>query len=471
MPLLNRLKQFSDICTDSREIKPGNLFVALPSYTKGPSEIKKHIEQAIAKGATAVIGPEEFKINSVPYYCPLNLQKELSQIATAYYPKQPETIIAVTGTNGKTSVAHFSYQLWSMLGLNAATTGTIGTFSKLNSELFATHSFTTPTPILLHKLLNIMAENNVTHLSLEASSHGLDQHRMDGVKISAAAFTNLTHDHLDYHPSMDGYLLSKARLFKEILPVGKTAIININNNYGRQLRSICQDRGNPVFTLGHTDCDFKIIEHVPTHAGQTLRVEIFGKPYDLNLKLIGDFQAMNALTAAGLVIATGADIEQTIALLEQLESVPGRMQYIGTAKSGGSVYVDYAHTPDALDTTLKTIRPHCTGKIYVVFGCGGDRDHEKRPTMGSIAAKHADFTVVTDDNPRGEDPASIRKDIMYSCPNAYEIGDRKKAIQFAVEKLTHGDVLLIAGKGHETTQTYHDRVESFVDADVAREFI
>jgi UDP-N-acetylmuramoyl-L-alanyl-D-glutamate--2,6-diaminopimelate ligase len=399
-------------------------------------------------------------------------RRRLALMAARFYDMQPRTIAAVTGTNGKTSVASFTRQIWQRLGHEAASLGTLGLVPPRPD---APQSLTTPDPVELHRCLAALAKDGIDHLVMEASSHGLDQRRLDGVAIGAAAFTNLTRDHLDYHGGMDAYLAAKRRLFGELLDVEGTAVLNADDPASTGLAAACAARGLRVLTYGTQGRDLRLLHQRPTQRGQRLTLEIDGRRHEVSLLLAGTFQAANVLAALGLVLATGAQtpgaLDRALDVLGGLEGVPGRLEPVGRTPAGGEVYVDYAHTPDALQTVLQALRPHASARLHVLFGCGGDRDPGKRPMMGEIAARLADAVIVTDDNPRSEDPATIRRAILAAAPRAEEIGDRGEAIARAVATLSAGDVLVIAGKGHESGQIVGDRVLPFDDRDVARRSI
>jgi UDP-N-acetylmuramoyl-L-alanyl-D-glutamate--2,6-diaminopimelate ligase len=390
-------------------------------------------------------------------------------MAAAFYARQPEHIVAVTGTNGKTSTAWFTQQLWEALGLRAASLGTLG-IRGLEIEALRNAkltSMTTPDMVSLMATLADIAVSKVDHLAMEASSHGLSQYRLDGVRIQAAAFTNLTRDHLDYHPDMDDYFAAKARLFSEVLAEGGVAVLNADVPEFKRLADICAQRNITVLDYGRNAQAIRLVERTALAQGQALVIAIHGKNYNVTLPLVGEFMVMNALAALGLVLAElperAGDLVQA---LGTLKGAPGRLQFVPGHKDA-AVYVDYAHTPDALENILKSLRPHTEGKLYCVVGCGGDRDPGKRPIMGRLAATLADVAVITDDNPRSEDPAKIRAAMMQDAPGAQEIGDRRAAIGWAVAQLNKGDVLVIAGKGHEQGQIIAGRVEPFDDVEEA----
>jgi UDP-N-acetylmuramoyl-L-alanyl-D-glutamate--2,6-diaminopimelate ligase len=390
-------------------------------------------------------------------------------LAARFYGRQPRTIAAVTGTNGKTSVAHFTREIWAATGHAAASLGTLGLVSPQGRRPGA---LTTPDPVGLHRDLAGLAASGIEHVALEASSHGLAQHRLDGVRIAAAAFTNLTRDHLDYHVDMEAYRAAKERLFSELLPAGEAAVLNADSPEFARLTALCRGRGHRIIGYGHrAGSDLRLLQREPGSFGQRLAIAAFGSTHRLELPLVGAFQAMNALAALGLALATGTPPEAVFAAVPGLPGVPGRLQLVGQAAAGAPVFVDYAHTPDALAAVLTALRPHAAGRLLVVFGAGGDRDRGKRPQMGRTAAALADRVYVTDDNPRSEDPAAIRRAILAAAPDAVEIGDRGAAIAAAIGELRPGDVLVIAGKGHESGQIVRDAVLPFDDALVAREVL
>jgi UDP-N-acetylmuramoyl-L-alanyl-D-glutamate--2,6-diaminopimelate ligase len=371
----------------------------------------------------------------------------------------------VTGTNGKTSVVGFARQLWTALGHPAASLGTLGLESPAHPGVAG---LTTPDPIALHRLLAELTQAGIDHLALEASSHGLDQHRLDGVQIQAAAFTNLSRDHFDYHGDLEHYLAAKQRLFSELLAAEGTAVLNADQPPFGQLAEACRARGIAVLDYGRNARHLRLVEQTARAHGHTLTVALGGRTARIETGLVGAFQADNLLAALGLVLATGSDPDAALAALGGLQGAPGRLQQVGTHPSGAPVFVDYAHAPDALEQVLRALRPHTEGRLVVVFGCGGDRDRGKRPIMGEIAARLADRAFVTDDNPRGEDPATIRRAVMAGCPGGIEIGDRRAAIRTALAGLEAGDLLVVAGKGHEQGQIVGDRVLPFDDVQEVR---
>jgi UDP-N-acetylmuramoyl-L-alanyl-D-glutamate--2,6-diaminopimelate ligase len=389
----------------------------------------------------------------------------LALAAARFFGRQPETMVAVTGTSGKTSVAAFTRQIWEQAGFAAASIGTTGVVAPGRNEY---GSLTTPDPIALHKLLMELATAGVTHASMEASSHGLDQRRLDGVRLKAGAFTNLGRDHMDYHPTVEDYHRAKLRLFDALLPKGAPAVIFADDPWSAPTVAAAKAAGLTVLTVGrHGDfLTLKRVEH--ERHRQRAEVEHDGQLYEIDLPLAGDFQIYNALVAAGLAIATGTPAARAIAALEKLKGAPGRLDLVGTTAEGAPVYVDYAHKPDALENVLTSVRPFTTGRVVVVFGCGGDRDRGKRPIMGEIATRLADVVIVTDDNPRSEVPAEIRAAILAAAPGAIEIGDRRRAIHDAVSMLHAGDTLIVAGKGHEEGQTVGAETLPFSDHEEVR---
>jgi UDP-N-acetylmuramoyl-L-alanyl-D-glutamate--2,6-diaminopimelate ligase len=452
------------LTADSRAVKPGDLFAALPG---GKMDGRDYIEDAIARGAVAVLAPAGTVIadRRAALITDENPRRRFALMAAKFFGSQPATMAAVTGTNGKTSVANFTRQIWSTIGLPAASFGTIGLVSPKRHEA---GTLTTPDPVALHRLLAELAEEGVTHAAFEASSHGLDQYRLDGVVLSAAAFTNLTRDHLDYHGDMAAYWQAKRRLFAELLPDWGSVVFNADSEQAEDLLTLAQERGLSTVSFGAAGADIQILNVAPAAAGQEITLSVAGRRYDLLLPLAGDFQVSNAACALGIAIATGADPDRAVAALEKLEGVPGRLQLVAQNSKGAAVYVDYAHTPDGLETALRALKPHTEGRLIALFGCGGDRDPGKRPMMGAIAARLSDYAIVTDDNPRTEEAAAIRAQVMVGCPNAEEIGDRRTAIRTAIAMAGKGDVVVLAGKGHESGQIVGKTVLPFDDAEEAR---
>jgi UDP-N-acetylmuramoyl-L-alanyl-D-glutamate--2,6-diaminopimelate ligase len=468
--------EIAGITADSRRVEPGFLFAALRG-TK--SDGRAFAGEAVARGAVAILtdDPDALALDAemrgrVAIITDPNPHRLLAVFAARFHVRQPHTIVAVTGTNGKTSVAHFTREIWTALGYGAASLGTLGLVSPSLSSIGGRRpgALTTPDPVALHRDLAELAEAGIERVAIEASSHGLAQYRLDGLSLAAAAFTNLTRDHLDYHGDMDSYRAAKWRLFAELLKPGGSAVLNADSPEFAGLEALCRGRGLEVVRFGsEPGSELRLVERVPLPAGQRLIAEILGERCEIALPLVGGFQASNVLAALGLAIATGADRRAAAAVLPHLSGVPGRMQFIGETATGGAVFVDYAHTPDALATVLSALRPHAGRRLAVVFGAGGDRDRGKRPLMGSVAIRLADLVYVTDDNPRGEDPEAIRRAILDAAPGAIEIGDRREAIATAIAGLGRGDILVIAGKGHETGQIVGDRVLPFDDAAVAGE--
>ena len=461
--------RLSGLTVDSRAVKPGMLFAALPGARWHGAEF---IGPALRMGAAAILTDAEGArlaaeaLDSSPAALVVadDPREALAYASALWFGAQPATMVAVTGTNGKTSVATFARQIWMALGHGAINIGTTG----VEGAWEAPSSHTTPDPITLHAMLAEAAAAGVTHAAMEASSHGLDQRRMDGVRLSSADFTKLTQDHLDYHHTMQAYAEAKAGLFTRLLPEEGTAVVNLNGAGGAEMLALAEARGLKTIAIGRDPlADLRITGQRYDATGQDLRFDWKGQPQQVHLNLVGGFQAENVLVAAGLVIAAGAAPGDVFRTLAALSGVRGRMQLAATRKNGAAVYVDYAHTPDALETALKALRPHVLGRIIVVFGAGGDRDTTKRPLMGAAARANADVLFVTDDNPRSEEPAAIRAAILAACPDANEVGDRAEAILLGVDALGPGDALLIAGKGHETGQTIKGQVYPFDDVEQA----
>jgi UDP-N-acetylmuramoyl-L-alanyl-D-glutamate--2,6-diaminopimelate ligase len=462
---LDTAKRFAGLASDSREVKPGYLFAAL-SGTKADGAA--FVEDAVSRGAAAVlgrpdIGPAVEKLG-VPFIAHENPRAELAHYAAAFYGAQPATVAAVTGTNGKTSITVFLREIWTALGKSAASMGTIGVVTP--SETIKLNN-TTPPPIELHRLLAELKRSGIDHLALEASSHGLDQERMAGMDVAAVAFTNITRDHGDYHPTFEAYLACKLRLFRELARTDAAAVVNVDAAHSEAFVAAAKERRLRLFTVGEKGDGLKLVSRKLTGDGQTLEIAYDGRSHTVALPLVGAFQASNALVAAGLAIGLGEKAQGVFAALERLKGAPGRLEKVAYAKSGAPVFVDYAHTDDALANVLTALRPHTRERLAVVFGCGGDRDKAKRPLMGAVAARLADRLIVTDDNPRGERPAAIRAEILAGCPGATEIGDRAEAIRAGIAALSEGDILVIAGKGHESGQIVGDKVFPFSDRDEA----
>lgn len=459
----------SGVTADSRAVRAGMLFAALPGTAVHGA---KFIGMALEQGAAAVLtdaegarlAAEVLADSDVALVVAEDPRAALACAAALWFGAQPEVMVAVTGTNGKTSVATFTRQIWAALGHEAINIGTTG----IEGAWTAPSSHTTPDAVTLQKLLAAAAQGGVTHAAMEASSHGIDQRRLDGVRLRAAGFTNLTQDHLDYHGTMEAYFEAKAQLFTRLLPEDGVAVVNLDGAKGSQMAELALNRGLRVLTVGKGQgADLQIAATRPDATGQEVRYLWQGRAFQTRLALIGAFQAENVAVAAGLAIAAGEAPEAVLGVLPRLTGVRGRMQLAATRKNGAAVYVDYAHTPDAIETALKALRPHVMGRIIVVFGAGGDRDRTKRPLMGAAARANADVLYVTDDNPRTEDPATIRAAILAACPEAHEVGDRAEAILRAVDALLPGDALLIAGKGHESGQVIGTDVYPFDDVEQA----
>lgn len=456
--------EVTGISSDSRQVKPGVVFFALAG-TKADGAA--YAADAARRGALAIVTGKGSSVAGlpVPVVAVDDPRLALALSASRYFGKQPQTMVAVTGTSGKTSVAAFTRQIWEQAGYAAASIGTTGVVAPGRNDY---GSLTTPDPVALHQLLRELADAGVTHASMEASSHGLDQRRLDGVKLAAGGFTNLGRDHMDYHPTVEDYHRAKLRLFDTLLPKGAPAVIFADDPWSAPTIKAARAAGLNVLTVGrHGDfLTLKRVEH--ERHRQRAEVEAEGVLYEIDLPLAGDFQISNALVSAGLAISTGTPVAKALAALEKLKGAPGRLDLVGTTASGAPVYVDYAHKPDALENVLASVRPFTTGRVMVVFGCGGDRDRGKRPIMGEIATRLADVVIVTDDNPRSEVPETIRAAIMAAAPGAIEIGDRRKAIHEAVAMLHAGDTLIVAGKGHEEGQTIGSETLHFSDHEEVR---
>jgi UDP-N-acetylmuramoyl-L-alanyl-D-glutamate--2,6-diaminopimelate ligase len=449
----------SGLASDSRAVKRGDVFFALAG---AKTDGARFVDAAIGAGAVAVVGEHVVATGpNVPFLKASNARRALARSAAQFYPRQPRTIAAVTGTSGKTSVAAFTRQIWARLGHSAASIGTVGLVSPTRTIY---GSLTTPDPISLHRTLDEIAREGVTHLAFEASSHGLDQYRLDGVRVAAAAFTNLSRDHMDYHPTIEHYLAAKLRLFGDLVCDGGVAVVVADHEHSGIVTNAVKRRGLRLLTVGRTGSDIRLIDAVIDGFGQRLTLSCDGKLRELRLPLVGEFQIENALVSAGLAIGTGSAVDAVFEALEQLEGAKGRLELVGTSH-GAPVFVDYAHKPDALAKALGALRPFVRGRLVVVFGAGGDRDAGKRPLMGEIAARLADDVIITDDNPRSENPAAIRAAIRAAAPGAKEIGDRAEAIRAAVARLRPGDVLMVAGKGHETGQIVGNKTLPFSDHD------
>ena len=451
--------EVSGINADSRAVKRGDAFVAVAG---SKDDGLRFVDQALAAGAAAVMAeraPAAPLPAGIGFIKVLNARRALALAAAKFYPRQPAVIAAVTGTSGKTSVVAFARQIWAALGARAASIGTVGLVTPTR-EVYG--SLTTPDPVALHRSLDALAGEGVTHLAMEASSHGLAQHRLDGVRIAAGGFTNLSRDHLDYHPSLEAYLAAKLRLFSDLIAPDGAAVIATDHAEAVPVVAAAQARGLRLLSVGTRADGIRLVENAIDGFAQVLRIRHGGRDYTTRLPLPGAFQVENALVAAGLAIATGSEDGATFAALAQLTGAKGRLELVGS-NNGAPIFVDYAHKPDALAKALQALRPYVSRRLTVVFGCGGDRDPGKRPMMGAIAVQLADRVVVTDDNPRSEDPAKIRAAILAAAPGAIEIGDRREAIETSIAQLGSGDALLIAGKGHETGQIIGKQVLPFSD--------
>jgi len=470
--IVNHKFDITGITDDSRKVQPGFLFAAIKGKKVDGTQF---IQAAIDAGAAAILVDSEFNItvpDSVVLIKSTNLRKALAKLSANFYGKQVERIVAVTGTNGKSSTVTFCRQIWEMAGHKAASLGTIGiTAPGYNRE----GTLTTPDPITLHREIAELEKAGITKLAIEASSQGLDQYRLDGLKIVAGAFTNLTQDHLDYHGTMENYLQCKLRLFSEIIEEGSVLVLNRDVPYAEEFEKLARLRKFKIIDYGYKAKDITVIECHPTASGQFVEMDVFDKNYKLNIPLVGKFQMYNALCALGLVISEDIQNEdfvaETVASLEKLQTVRGRLELAAVMKNGAAIYVDYAHTPDGVETLLKSIRPHVKNKLHAIVGCGGDRDKTKRPMMGKLAVTLADVTIVTDDNPRTEDPAQIRSEVMAGAVGATEIAGREKAIKEAIKNLQAGDILVVAGKGHEQGQEINGVKTHFDDVEEVRKAV
>ena len=457
----SKVQEFRGLAADSREVKPGFLFAALHG-TK--TDGARFIEDAIKRGATAILGEpglaERVKTLGVGFIPADNPRRELSLMAAKFYGSQPGCIGAVTGTNGKTSVASFLRQIWAFEGRKAASLGTLGVHSP-SGHVGLGH--TTPDPVMLHAQLARLKQEGIEYLALEASSHGLDQFRLDGVEISAGAFTNITRDHLDYHATFAEYLKAKLRLFEVLVKDGGAAAVNMDAAHAGEFAAAAERRRLKLVTVGARGDTLRLVDQLPHASGQKLTVRYEGKEVKIALPLAGMFQGSNALVSAGIALALHDPADKVFAALEQIKGAPGRMELVARARNGAPIYVDYAHTPDAIETVLQALRPHVKGRLHIVFGCGGNRDKGKRPLMGKAATRYADSVIVTDDNPRFEDPAVIRRETLVGAPGAREVGDRAEAIRLSIAALGPDDALVLAGKGHEESQIVGDVPQPFSD--------
>jgi UDP-N-acetylmuramoyl-L-alanyl-D-glutamate--2,6-diaminopimelate ligase len=456
--------QVTGFAIDHRKVAPGTIFGAFEGARVNGED---YIPAAVAAGAVAVVARPEAIVEGAAHIADRNPRECFAKLASAFFQPFPATAVAVTGTNGKTSTVEMTRQLWRMAGHHAASIGTLGVTT---ADERTTTGLTTPDVVTFLSNVAGLAREGVTHVAFEASSHGLHQYRTEGVPVAAAAFTNLSRDHLDYHGDMAAYFTAKLRLFSEVLSADGTAVVWADDPQADRVIDLAHARGNRLMMVGEHGDALRLVSRDPTLLGQGLVIaDGDGREHRVTLPLIGAYQAANALVAAGLVIATGGDTAQTIANLARLQPVRGRLERAAILASGAPVYVDYAHTPDALEAAIAALRPHVSGRLILVFGAGGDRDQGKREPMGAVAAALADVVIVTDDNPRGENAAAIRRDVLAGAPDATEIGDRRAAIAAAVGMAEAGDIVLVAGKGHEQGQIVGDLVLPFDDVTVVRE--
>ena len=467
-----RLSELVDVDSDSavtgfaidhRKVTKGNVFGAFRGAAFNGEDF---IPAAVEHGAVAVVASPDVKVERAVHLADERPRKLFAELASKYFAPYPETVVAVTGTNGKTSTVEMTRQIWRMLGARSASIGTLGVTT---SDDQVKTGLTTPDIVTFLSNMAGLKRMGISHVAYEASSHGLDQYRAEGVPLAAVAFTNFSRDHLDYHPTMDAYFEAKMRLFDEVAEPGRAAVIWTDDPKSAQVIERAKRRGLDVMTIGRSGETIRLVEQSPTPLGQTLQLEHGGKPYRLALPLIGAYQASNVMTAAALVLATGGGWRDVFSAMGRVAPVRGRLERAVISRAGAPVYVDYAHTPDALEAAIQALRPHVEGKLIMVFGAGGDRDQGKREPMGEVATRLSDVVIVTDDNPRSEDPAKVRADILAGAPGAIEVAGRREAIAKALEMAGSGDIVLLAGKGHETGQIVGTQVLPFDDALVARE--
>jgi UDP-N-acetylmuramoyl-L-alanyl-D-glutamate--2,6-diaminopimelate ligase len=467
-----KLRDLADVPSDSevtgfaldhRKVAPGSVFGAFRGAVFNGEDF---IDQAVDRGAVAVVARPEVPVDRVPLLADAEPRRLFAELAAKFYAPFPETTVAVTGTNGKTSTVEMTRQMWRMSGHRSASIGTLGVTT---SDDQVSTGLTTPDIVTFLNNMAGLKRMGISHVAYEASSHGLDQHRAEGVALAAAAFTNFSRDHLDYHATMEAYFAAKMRLFDELLPPGRPAVIWTDDPKSDEVVDRARKRGHEVLTVGRRGETIRLVEQSPTALGQKLLLAHGGKQHRLALPLIGAYQAANVLTAAGLVLATGGKWDATFAAMERVAPVRGRLERAVISRGGVPVYIDYAHTPDAIEAAIAALRPHVQGRLITVFGAGGDRDQGKRPEMGRVATALSDVVIVTDDNPRSEDPARIRADVMAGASGATEVAGRREAIAEAIRIARDGDIVLVAGKGHETGQIIGDKVLPFDDALVARE--
>lgn len=448
---------------DHRKVARGCVFGAFQGATVNGEDF---IDDAVANGAVAVVARAEARVEGAVHIAAEEPRRRFARLAAQFYGPFPRTTVAITGTNGKTSTAELTRQLWQLAGHPSASIGTLGVTTAQGQ---VSTGLTTPDIVTFLSNMAGLEREGVTHASFEASSHGLAQYRTEGLPVSAAAFTNLSRDHLDYHETMEAYFAAKLRLFTEVVDPGGAVVVWADDARSADVIAAAKARGLHVLSVGAAGETLRLVDRQPTHLGQTLTIEAAGRTFTVTLPLIGAYQAANGLVSAGLVIATGGEVAGTLANLARVVPVRGRLERVALSKAGAPIYVDYAHTPDAIAAACDALRPHTSGRLHIVFGAGGDRDRGKRVPMGQVAEEKADCLYLTDDNPRSEDPAAIRAEILKGAPNATEIGDRRTAIAAAVAAAAAEDVVLIAGKGHEQGQIVADRVLPFDDVAVARE--
>lgn len=459
----DRAEPVTGFAIDHRKVAPGTVFGAFPGQRFNGEDF---IPAAVGSGAVAVVAAPDARVDGALHIADPSPRARFAQLAAKFFAPFPETAVAVTGTNGKTSTVEMTRQLWRMAGHHAASIGTLGVTT---ADERVTTGLTTPDIVTFLSNVAGLAREGVTHVAFEASSHGLDQYRTEGLPVAAAAFTNLSRDHLDYHGTMEAYLAAKLRLFSEVVSPGGAAVVWADDPVSTQVAEVARGRGAKVLTVGEQGSTLRLVSRDPTLLGQTLMIEADGATHKVVLPLIGAYQAANALVAAGLVIATGGEVASTLKALSRLQPVRGRLERAVITRTGAPVYVDYAHTPDALEAAVAALKPHAQGRLILVFGAGGDRDQGKREEMGAVAARMADRVIVTDDNPRSEDPAAIRRMVLDGAPGAVEVGDRREAIAAAIGEAGPADIVLVAGKGHEQGQVVGDLVLPFDDVAVARE--
>jgi UDP-N-acetylmuramoyl-L-alanyl-D-glutamate--2,6-diaminopimelate ligase len=464
---INDDSEVTGFALDHRKVARGSIFGAFRGSAFNGEDF---IGEAVTRGAVAVVARPEAEVPTVPHLADPVPRRRFAELAAKFYAPYPETVVAVTGTNGKTSTVEMTRQIWRMIGQRSASIGTLGVTT---SDDQVKTGLTTPDIVTFLNNMAGLERMGISHVAYEASSHGLDQHRCEGVPLAAAAFTNFSRDHLDYHPTMDAYFEAKMRLFDELLEPGRPAVIWTDDPKSDEVIARCLGRGHRLMTVGRRGDTIRLTAQEPSALGQTLQLAHGGTDYRLSLPLIGAYQAANVLTAAALVLATGGEWDELFSAMQRVAPVRGRLERAVISRAGVPVYVDYAHTPDALEAAIAALRPHVSvaerGRLITVFGAGGDRDEGKRPEMGRVATQHSDLVIVTDDNPRSEDPAKIRAAILAGAAGAIEVAGRREAIAEALRIARSGDIVLLAGKGHETGQIIGDRVLPFDDALVARE--